>query len=308
MVLLCGIPTDNPLERIADALEAKDIPFLTLNQHDYDAFYLSYRIDQGKTSGELAVGDRSVDLEDITGVYNRMTDIRAVPEYRGLKEDDPRLVRALRAHDMVTEWISICEAHVVNHIRAMASNGSKPYQMMLIESYGFKTPASLITNEPGAVLAFRKQYGTLVYKSASGVRSIVQELDEEQLPGLERIARCPVLFQQRLEGSNIRVHVVGRELFATRVTTNRIDYRYATRFGGDTQLETYALPPDIAARCIAVSEGLQLPVAGIDLLLTPEGEWYCFEANPSPGFSYFEEHTGQPIAAAIAGYLANAGN
>jgi hypothetical protein len=28
--------------------------------------------------------------------------------------------------------------------------------------------------------------------------------------------------------------------------------------------------------------------------------------NPSPAFSYYELHTGQPIAAAIAGYLAGA--
>jgi hypothetical protein len=30
----------------------------------------------------------------------------------------------------------------------------------------------------------------------------------------------------------------------------------------------------------------------------------CFEVNPSPGFSYYEGHTGQPISAAIARYLA----
>ena len=31
---------------------------------------------------------------------------------------------------------------------------------------------------------------------------------------------------------------------------------------------------------------------------------YCFEVNPSPAFSYDEAHTGQPIAQAIARYLA----
>ena len=36
--------------------------------------------------------------------------------------------------------------------------------------------------------------------------------------------------------------------------------------------------------------------AGIDLKQTPSGEFYCFEVNPSPGFLYYERHTGQPIS------------
>ncbi len=44
-------------------------------------------------------------------------------------------------------------------------------------------------------------------------------------------------------------------------------------------------------------------MAGIDLRLDPEGRWYCFEVNPSPGYSFFQEHTGQRIDRAIARLL-----
>ena len=44
-------------------------------------------------------------------------------------------------------------------------------------------------------------------------------------------------------------------------------------------------------------------VAGIDLRRTPSGEWCCFEVNPSPAFTFYQESTGQPIAAAIASLL-----
>ena len=44
-------------------------------------------------------------------------------------------------------------------------------------------------------------------------------------------------------------------------------------------------------------------VAGIDLKLAPDGRVVCLEVNPSPVFSYYELHTGQPIAAAIARLL-----
>jgi len=55
-----------------------------------------------------------------------------------------------------------------------------------------------------------------------------------------------------------------------------------------------------------LAAGLGLPVAGIDLRRTPSGRWYCFEVNPSPGFSYYEHATGQPLALSIARLLMQA--
>jgi D-alanine-D-alanine ligase-like ATP-grasp enzyme len=51
---------------------------------------------------------------------------------------------------------------------------------------------------------------------------------------------------------------------------------------------------------------LGLLVAGIDMRCCADGRWVCFEVNPSPGFSFYEAATGQPIAAAIADLLAGA--
>jgi hypothetical protein len=46
-----------------------------------------------------------------------------------------------------------------------------------------------------------------------------------------------------------------------------------------------------------------LALAGVDLRLRPDGRWFCFEVNPSPAFSYYENAAGQPIAAAVATLL-----
>jgi glutathione synthase/RimK-type ligase-like ATP-grasp enzyme len=64
------------------------------------------------------------------------------------------------------------------------------------------------------------------------------------------------------------------------------------------------LPEDIRLRCLEVSAALDLPLAGIDLLRDAEDRWWCFEVNPSPAYSCFEEPTGLPIAAALARWLA----
>jgi D-alanine-D-alanine ligase-like ATP-grasp enzyme len=49
---------------------------------------------------------------------------------------------------------------------------------------------------------------------------------------------------------------------------------------------------------------MDLAFAGVDLRRTPPGTWYCFEVNPSPGFTYYASSTGQPIAEAVARLLA----
>jgi glutathione synthase/RimK-type ligase-like ATP-grasp enzyme len=55
---------------------------------------------------------------------------------------------------------------------------------------------------------------------------------------------------------------------------------------------------------VALSQRLDLPLAGIDLRRTPDGRHVCFEVNPSPAFSFYEQHAGIPIASCIARYLA----
>ena len=69
-------------------------------------------------------------------------------------------------------------------------------------------------------------------------------------------------------------------------------------------MRAYDLPAELARRCVQLSAALGLAFAGIDLRIAPDGDVVCFEVNPSPAYSYYEAHTEQPIAAAVARYLA----
>jgi glutathione synthase/RimK-type ligase-like ATP-grasp enzyme len=64
------------------------------------------------------------------------------------------------------------------------------------------------------------------------------------------------------------------------------------------------LSDHLAEMCVKLSAGLGLAFAGIDLKVTQDNRVYCFEVNPNPAFSYYEANTGQPMAQAIAAYLA----
>ena len=104
-----------------------------------------------------------------------------------------------------------------------------------------------------------------------------------------------------MDGTNVRVHTVADEAFATAIRSEATDYRYAARQSGEAaELREVTLAPELAAQCVALSRSLGLEFAGIDLKITPEDEVYCFEVNPSPAFSYYEGNTGQAISEAVA--------
>ncbi len=307
MILLCGIPSEPPMALVLAELDRAATPYVLFNQRRAAAASLDFEIAAGRVGGELRLnGDRHA-LADFSAVFPRMMDDRYLPELEGEPEDSARR-RACRAlHDGLMRWCEIAPARVVNRSGPMSSNFSKPYQAQLIRRHGFEVPATLITNDPALALAFRERHGRVIYKSISGVRSIVQTLEDKDLKRLNLIRLCPTQFQEFVEGTNVRVHVVGRRLFATAVSTGATDYRYAHRQTGESaELREVELSDSLAERCLALSAGLGLPLAGIDLKVTPDGRVYCFEVNPSPAYSYYQSQTGQPIARALAEYLAGA--
>ena len=301
MVLLCGIPGDKPFEMIADALDKIGSPYIILNQQQFLNMEICCAVTNKGFNGELRIGNDLYPLQNFSGVYNRMVGWQELPS---LKEASPAgQEHCANFHELLFNWLEIAECRVMNTNSAMSSNCSKPYQSIAIAKMGFKIPATLITNEPGAVAGFYTDKKTVIFKSISGVRSIVHELEPVALARLPMIQTCPTMFQEKLTGNNLRVHVVGEKCFAHIVTSDIVDYRYAATKGGTANIEAYELDDEIEKACIGLSKELRLPLAGIDLFVTTQREYYCFEVNPSPGFSYFEENTGQPIAAAIAVYL-----
>ena len=317
MILLLGIPTETPMALVTAALDDLEEPFILFNQRRAAEASLELSVHNGQVSGVFALKGQEYPLEAFGGIYNRMMDDRSLPEVRDLPLEHPDRMHCRRLHDALLQWMEICPARVINRMAAMASNSSKPYQMQLIRQHGFSIPETLITNDPELVREFYRQHGQVIYKSASGVRSIVSSLRPEDFERLESIRWCPTMFQKQVMGENLRVHVIGEQVFATRIQTNAVDYRYAGRWARHTELQAVDIDAELAKRCITLACSLGLAFAGIDLMLTDEpvsrsgddngidngGRIYCFEVNPNPGFSYFEAHTGQPIAQAVADYL-----
>lgn len=300
-VLLWGLPQDGPLTAVCRALRDARVEPLVIDQRQAEQMAIELTT-TATVTGTLRLRSRSVAIEDIAAAYLRPYDPRRLHDST-LAPDDHR-AHAVALDEALVAWAAITPARVINRPVAMASNESKPYQLKLIRNAGFAVPPTLVTTDAGAVRQFAEQHGALIYKSVSGIRSRVSRLSPERAQSLDDVAWCPTQLQQQIDGVDHRVHVVGERVFASRVESGADDYRYATL---PPAISATALPPDIERRCIAMAAALELPLAGIDLRRTGDGEWYCFEVNPSPAFTYYESATGQPIAAAIAELLIGRG-
>ena len=304
MILLWGAPGDGPLDAVRAALARLGAPVRFLDQRDGAQSSANLHVEGKRLRLEIE-GPRDadrLDCDEVGAAYLRPVETeRALPpECAG---DRSASLRADSVERAMVAWADAADALVVNPPAAMAVNNSKPYQLRLIAGYGFAVPDTLVTTDPDAVRAFAAQYGRLVYKSVSGVRSIVNTLTDAQLERIDDVANAPTQFQQYVRGMDVRVHVVGEEVFATEIRSNACDYRYASLGGHDVALAAVAVDRDVADRCRAMAAGMRLAVAGIDLRHTPDDRWVCFEVNPSPAFVYYEEATGQPIAHAVAELL-----
>ncbi|BAB75002.1 ATP-grasp domain-containing protein [Anabaena sp. FACHB-709] len=303
LILLWGLPEDSPLAAVYSELISLGIPTILLNQRDILATEIELFVGES-VQGVLRTPQQTIDLSAVTAAYIRPYDSRRLPQIEQAGINSLAWQQAIAIDDTLLCWSEITPALVINRPAAMAPNGSKPYQLEQIRQLGFRIPDTLVTTDPNAVQAFWQQHGNIIYKSISGIRSKVSRLNPEHLERLANVSWCPTQFQQYIPGKDYRVHVVGTEVFASEVISSADDYRYVAQDEESTAIRACEIPQEVEAKCQILAQAINLPLCGIDLRQTPDGAWYCFEVNPSPGFTYYEYATSQPISRAIAHLLA----
>lgn len=309
MIVVAGIPDERPMARVIAALESLGARHHVLDQRRFADIALDVHIaDGGALDGRLTIGANTLSLPSIEAMYLRLMDDRHLPGIDDLLPAHATRQRCRRLHELLQGYADHAPGRILNRPRHCASNHSKPWQTQAARAAGFAIPDSLVTNDPELARAFIEgawaDGGDVIYKSVSGVRSIVQRVQPRDLERLHLVRWCPTQFQRFVQGVDLRVHVVGNEILAARIESDATDYRYASREScSEPRIVATTLDDATQERCLALASRLALPLAGIDLRQTPQGTQVCFEVNPSPAFSFYEAHAGLPIAAAIARHL-----
>jgi hypothetical protein len=300
VILLWGLASEGPLAWVRRELDRIGAQVLQIDQRVPEQVQIDMEV-HASVGGRVLQAGEPYALEDISAAYIRPYPFYEVPAVATAGPGSCAWNHAEMLDRTICMWVDMTPALLINPPSAMASNGSKPFQLRRIKAQGFRVPHTLVTTDPEAARAFWAEHQAVIYKSVSGVRSIVAQLQPGDVDRLQDVQYCPTQFQAYVSGVDHRVHVVGRRVFAARVVSEAIDYRYPGEHSVD--IRECDLPEDVAERCRRLAAALRLPVAGIDLRQTPDGDWFCFEVNPSPAFTFYQSATGQPIGQAIAHLL-----
>jgi hypothetical protein len=186
----------------------------------------------------------------------------------------------------------------------------KMWQLKVASELGLRVPRTCMTNSPRRAREFlASESGAVVYKSFSATPETWREtrvVAETQVAQLDQVRFAPVIFQEAITGRDVRVTVVGDELFPAEIIGPDGGYEYDFRLQtAESSITPIDLPAPIRAALLALMRRLGLWYGAVDLRRTPDGHFVFLEINPAGQWLFVEYATGQPISAALAKLLAD---
>jgi glutathione synthase/RimK-type ligase-like ATP-grasp enzyme len=296
MILIIGWPHDDTIVHTVIAAKRLHVPYLFF---DIVRFALEgkYSWDSQSKSGNLSYGNTRVKLPspEISGIYVRFVDMadRVPANQRGAVQ---ARMRAL------SEMLRNVETLTVNRPGVDMSNWSKLYHLYLLSTCDFAVPRSLLTNDENEGREFVTRVPAVVYKGASGEKTIASEFVSTLRPRLKKLSASPVLFQERIYGADVRTHLVGSEFFSESIESPGVNYHYDR---GPKIFRRVDIPDVIAEKCMRYQLLSGLSFIGFDFMVTGAGEYVALEANPMPGYQVYDERADFAIAQSLLKLLTN---
>ncbi|MDN0198736.1 hypothetical protein [Streptomyces sp. S.PNR 29] len=299
-VILCvGLVADPTFLHGVRALARGDVPFEVVDLPTL-ALYgdLTMALDDLRNT-RIRTGDgpTELSLDEVGAVWSRPLNVcDAAPDPRSAHRADGQyqaLCRLLEAVDLP----------VLNPPLREASNAAKVlHAVTLAPVAGWRIPRSCLTNDPDTALAFVRDcpHGA-IFKGAGAVKTWATLFREEHERRLPRLVRSPTLFQERIVGPDVRVHVVGSRAFGEVIHSPELDYRTAR---GGNRFAALQLPPGILDGCRRLVASTAVPFLGVDFKVeAATGEWFFLEANSMPCYEGYDVRAGGEISRAILDWL-----
>lgn len=263
----------------------------------------------GPTERRLTLEGSDIDLTSVRAVWWRR------PQPYGLHPAmaDPvaRNFALHEVHEAVEGlWLTL-DAAWVNDPARDAAAARKVWQLDLARDCGLIPPRTLITNDPAAARAFvASEKGGVIYKAFQGSEQAWREtrlLGEQEAAQMDAVAHAPVIFQECVEGADLRVTIVGDRIFPAEIAPR--DGAYAVDFRmdlGAAKIRPCALPDAVETGLRRLMARMGLVYGAVDFRRRPDGEHVFLEINPGGQWLFVEDQTGQPISTALAGALIDA--
>jgi glutathione synthase/RimK-type ligase-like ATP-grasp enzyme len=275
---------------VVEFLDSTRFPADVQIAHDPATGQGSIRLDNG----------RVLEFAEIQSVYWRSYGGVTPAE---LPDAEQAFIAANDARSLFESLLLCLKARWVNGLSGYRWHQTKPAALARVAALGVAVPATLVTNDPQAVLAFADQHERCIFKPVQG-GAHTERIDRQHLTeqNLASLAVSPVTIQEEVAGTDVRVFVAGPRVLACEIRTDVLDFRNDP--GAD--IVAIDLPSDVADACRRIGAALDLVWTGMDLRRTPAGQHVFLEANPSPMFLGFERRSGLPLTQSLAALLLHA--
>ncbi|MGI9001791.1 MAG: ATP-grasp ribosomal peptide maturase [Pseudonocardia sp.] len=302
---------DPTADLVVEELNRRDAPVFRFDTSEFPtALTVSAELTGKQWRGRARTARRSLDLDDISGVYYRRPTAFAFPDGMSVEERRWANVQARLGFGgllaSLEPWL--------NHPHRIGYAEYKPVQLRTAVAAGLLVPRTLVTNEPDTARAFVSEVGEAICKPFSGTTAVTDTEGPHQVfatrvtpeqAGDPSVAHSMHLFQQWVpKDYEVRLTVVDDQFFAARIDARTaaatVDWRADYHALDYTAVTT---PKFVRTRVTELLRRLGLRFGAMDFVVAPDGEWWFLECNPNGQWAWIETETVMPIAAALADAL-----
>ncbi len=244
-------------------------------------------ISTGDWQIELPVNDRSW-IDDGTNIYHLDPEASYYCRLINLASVQSDLTLAYRWQGLIfalTSYLEQIPGVVINRPNCRSDNNSKPLHELALQYYGLKVAPSITSSDPVKLTEFARQYHKAIVKPISGIRADSRIVSIEELEHFQP-SQGPIHLQQFTSGDDVRVHVVGDRYQAELIQCPTVDYRLDSDLA--QHFPHHQIPPGLAQRLVQATKAFGLSFAGWDFKRTSNGDYWCLEANPMPGYDGYD--------------------
>jgi uncharacterized protein (TIGR02466 family) len=294
MLLVIGYSTEGTIAHTLNQFRKRNIEYHFL---DLLSFSSAERISVERSASDLNVqiDDQFFNLNSYSAIYQRC-------RFHSL-DDSSRSKMLSQFLPTLYSFLCCAEALVVNRPCTGSDNHNKFLQVQALKAFGFAVPEQVIIGDPSVASQILTLDGRWINKGCSAFKTSAALVDSKMVPRFGSLAACPSLFQERIIGPDIRVHVVGTETYAVSIRSASPDYRFPTA-GEHPQFQPTEISGFLRLHCISWAQANNMVFAGFDFKLRENtGEWLLLEVNPMPGYDMFDKYLAGAISTALGDLL-----
>jgi len=324
-IVIVTQPSDPHADAVIRELHKRSFPVFRFHPEDFpNSINISCQIRNGKLSGEILTKYHRLEIDQIHSIWYRRPQkpklstntIAGGLDY--IQTQCNSLINALY-FAVDTFWVSDPAKLKVAEVKAL--------QLIRAAQVGFQTPDTLISNDIKHIQKFCEVISPHYQIAIKAINAIPTHTpDGMRLPfttilpsdidlSNRHISICPTVFQPYLEkGGEVRCIVIGNKLFPVKITPKLVtddatDWR--TRHVVDENLnlidnnryELIELPKVIEKQIHQLMNGFGIVFAAIDMIITPNGEYFFLELNPNGQWLWLEDELGIPLTKTMADLL-----